>query len=497
MKYLFSFTIALFILWPFSIHAANLLQVYRDGLLNDPTFKAAEAQKLATEQLVPINRGALLPNIGATGSITESHVDQNLTNDQTSFSQRAQQYTLTANQVIFDYAAWNLLKNAKAQAKQAQATYDAAAQDLMMRVSNAYFAVLQAYDTLLATQAQKRSLAEQRRQTEEQFKVGLIAITAVDQVRASYDATIAQEIANKTTVSDKLEELRAITGIFYTQLTGIKDKLPLVSPEPNNINEWVKVAERQNYTLLAARYGVEAAKDMIKVQQGGHLPVINATSSYSYDNFSAVQFIGGSTVSADIVQTSSIGIAAQLPIYSGGTVTAQTRQASYQYAQVSAQMEQTRRNVLTQTREAFLGVISGISKIKADKQAVLSNESSLAATKSGYTVGTNTILDVLEQQSDLFVARTNYTTDQYAYLINTLSLKQAAGTLSENDLAIINSWLKEHINLSAYNFDVTPPSYTVEETSRPSPSSPSTSTSTSNTTKSSQTVSMNSVQNEH
>ena len=146
----------------------------------------------------------------------------------------------------------------------------------------------------MATEANKRSLAQQLHQTEEQFKVGLIAITGVEQVRASYDLAIAQEIVNQNTVADKLEELRAITGVFYTRLAGIKINLPLVSPQPDDINEWVIVAIGQNYTLRSAFYAMIAAQQNVKVQRAGHFPVITGQASYTYDNESANQLgIGG------------------------------------------------------------------------------------------------------------------------------------------------------------------------------------------------------------
>lgn len=434
------------------IFAKNLLEVYRDAQQNDPTFKTAEAQWLAAQQLIPLNRAALLPQIGATGFYTDSHVVQTFSGSTQSFNQQETQYALSLNQSLFNYQYWKLLSTAKAQVKQAQANYYSATQNLMQRVAAAYFAVFEAYETLQVTQATKRSLEEQLHQTEEQFKVGLIAITGVEQVKASYDNTIAQEIADKNNVSNKLEELRAITGIFYTRLSGLKVEMPLISPKPLDINAWVKITSDQNYAIKAAYYGMMAARENIKVQRAGHLPVVNGTAQYSWDHISDVNIVG-SLVTPVTTQTSTIGVNVNLPVYQGGLVTAQTRQASYQYAESSAQMEQIYRSTLTQTREAYLGVMSGISKIKADRQAIKSNQASLDATKAGYTVGTNTIVDVLQQQQFLYNTQTIYATDQFNYLMSTISLKQAAGTLSEKDIAAINSWLGKEIDFSAFDFN--------------------------------------------
>ncbi len=461
--------------WSVTGFAENLMEVFQQALNYDPTFKAAEAQFLAVNELIPITRGALLPQITTGGTLARLHEDIDFITRQ-KFYDTSTQYNITANQAIFNYRAWAQLQNAKAQSKQAFASYSAASQDLMVRVANAYFSVLQAYDELMATEANKRSLEQQLHQTEEQFKVGLIAITGVDQVRASYDLAVAQEIVNQNTVADKLEELRAITGIFYTCLAGIKVNFPLVSPQPENINDWVLVAAQQNYTLLSAYYAMIAAQQNVKVQRAGHFPTITGSASYAYDNETANQLgIGSGTSSGALVpettRIATIGVNASLPIFTGGTVTAETNQAAWQYAQVSAQREQTYRNVTTQTRESFLGVLSGINKIKADRQSIHSNESSLSATKASYTVGTATIVDVLQQQSNLYSAQTQYAVDQYAYILSTLTLKEAAGTLSVKDMRLVNQWLGKNLDFSKFNFNVHPIQYASDTLPKISPTS--------------------------
>lgn len=439
--------------WSWCCFAASFIDVFNQALRSDPSFKAAEAQWLAATQLLPISRSYLFPHISANGVLAENHVNQTFIHTD-NFWQTSQQYALALNQTIFDFRAWAGLASAKAQVKQARATYDAAAENLIIRVATAYFNVLQAYDRLQTTLAQKQSLAQQLQQTKEQFKYGLIPITGVDQVTASYDATVAQEIADKNNVSNRLEELRGITGVFYTDLAGINKELPLIPPIPHDINAWVAIAKKQNYNIKAAYYAMVTAKENVTLQQAGHYPTIQGQASYTYSKqdplFPPQQFVQLAPLTT---QTGTFAVQVNLPIYEGGLINAQTRQASYQYAQASAQMEQTFRNSLTQTTEAYLGVISGISKIKADRQAVASNQSSFGATKSSYTVGNSTIVDVLQQQSSLHATRTTYTADQYNYLLSLLNLKQAAGILSEKDILLINSWLTKHINFSAFKFD--------------------------------------------
>lgn len=442
--------------------AEDLLTAYNQALQNDPTFKTAEASLQATRELLPISRSYLLPSISGSTNIGRAHINQTTGDHSTAFDQKIRQYALNVNQVLFDYRAWAGLKNAKAQVKQGYANYNAAVQNLIVRVATAYFAVLQAHDQLVATQAQKRSLQEQLNQTQEQFKVGLIPITGVQQVKASYDATVAQEIANQATVADKLEELRAITNVFPTQLMGLQHNPPLVAPVPQDINAWADTATKQSYALKASYYEMVAAKENVEIQRGGHFPTVSATGSYSYTNQNQAangSSASGITLSPNFNHSVTVGVGVDVPIFAGGQVNAQTRQAAAQYAQASAQLEQTHRSTLTQTREAYLGVISGISKLKADQQAIVSNQSSLDSTKAGYQAGVNTITDVLQQQSNLYNAQTALANDQYNYLINLINLKQAAGTLAPEDVDVLNSWLSKSLDFSAYNFNDHPLSF--------------------------------------
>ncbi len=432
--------------------AANLVDAYEQALGSDPTFKAATASWQATQQLAPISRSYLLPSLTTNGSQGRGYLKQTFDGYEVSFYQNVTQYALNLNQVIFNYQAWGALKSAKAQIKQGGATYNASAQDLILRVATAYLGVLQAYDQLQATQAQKRSLGQQLQQTQDQFKVGLIPITGVEQVKASYDSTLALEIANKNTIADKLEELRAITGKFYTNLKGINTKLPLIAPRPANINAWVDIATKQSYAVKASYYAMIVAREQVNIQRAGHFPTVNATGSYTYSNQSDALF-NNATPEPFINRTTAVGVGVNFPVYQGGLVTAETRQAAALYAEACANLEQTYRNTLTQTREAYLGVISGISKLKADRQAIVSSQSSVDSTRAAYTAGTQTIVDVLQQQSDLYTAQTNYANDQYNYLISLLTLKQAAGTLSPADILMVNSWLTGDIDFSAYDFN--------------------------------------------
>ena len=434
-------------------NAASLMQVYNQALANDPTFKAAEAQYLATKENLPIARAAALPNIYIQGATQRQVINNDFASpdlDLTGgnrFYNTSNTYSLNLTQPLFNLAVWNQVRVAGAQVRQADASFSAAAQDLMLRTASAYFNVLIASDNLLYIRAEKKAVARQLKQAQQQFDVGLIAITDVNEAKASYDSNVANEIAAKYALDNSIEALAQITGESYKNLVGANSKLPLVKPNPNDIEQWVQTAQSQNYSLLAAVAAADVAQTNVAVQDAGHFPVINGNAQYKYDHESNPN-VGGGGGAASQSQVGGLGISVSLPVYQGGLVNAHARQAQDQYQQAISNMEFSHRQVIAQTRNAYLGVLSGISKIQADRAAIVASESSLQATDEGYKAGTRTMLDVLNQQSSLYQAKQAYSQDQYNYLLSILQLKQAAGTLSGSDMMEINAWLRQPIDLS-------------------------------------------------
>ena len=432
------------------LFAVNLLQVYQQALNNDPTFMMAHSQWLSEKENIAINRAGLLPTFEVDGTYnrfynnTQSFKTATLPTGATAvtvgrlrYRHDVSGYQLTLQQPIVNYQNWALLSQAKANEKQYAAQYSAAAQDLMYRTAEAYFNVLEAQDILSYTTAEKIAYKSQYDQTRERYKVGLATITDVQQAKASYDGAVAQEIQDRNSVDVEKEKLREITNTSYTSFAVLSKKLPLLYPNPANINQWVDVAQTQNYSLLAARYGVETARDNIHVQAAGHLPVLNAQGQYQYSHDD--DYVDTGLRANNHIET--LGLDLSLPIYEGGAVTAATKQAQYDYQYAVDNMDKTHRSVVSDTRQQYWNVVSGVNVIKADKQAVISARSSLESTIEGYKVGTQTMTDVLTQESNLYQSLKNYTTSQYDYLIATIALKQSTGTLGVNDLEDINSWL--------------------------------------------------------
>lgn len=437
-----------------SAQAADLWQVYKEALACDPTFKAAETQYLADRENLPIARAALLPNLILTDQLQRQVINTSLSGSGPFFSSEAgtfyntyHTYQLMLTQPILNYSAWAQLSTASYQVKQSAATYSAASQDLIIRTAQAYFNVLVASDNLRFTQAQKRAVAEQLRQARQQFEVGLIPITGLKEAEANYDNLVAGEIAAKNDLANAVEDLRTITARTYPILMGSTTKIPLVRPLPDDIESWVDTAEKQNYTLQAAINGAMAAEQNIKVQQGGHFPVLNGTAGYIYQHNSTGGVTGSGAIGPGEVRIGQIGLALNFPIYQGGLVNARTRQASHQYQNAVSNMEVAHRQAVQQTRDSFLGVTTGTSKIEADRETIISNLAALQATKNGYEAGTRVMVDVLNAQTTLYQSEKTYSQDRYQYLMDLLNLKQAAGTLSPADLAHINSWLTQPVNI--------------------------------------------------
>lgn len=438
-------------------HAADLLEVYEQAQMSDPIFQQAIAQRMATKEGVPITLAALLPNIRGLirPSVTRTGFSgTNLTPVISSSGEiiyprnttiRAYTMALTITQTIFDATRLLAFTQAVAISKGADATLNAALQNLMTRVATAYFNVLKDEDNLRYSEASKRAYAEQLAQMEQQYKVGLKTITDVYTAQASYDLAVATVIAAQSTLTNDRENLRVITGRYYPHLLTLSEDFPLITPQPADIEEWVNIAQAQNWSIKASQYSVEAALQNIKKQFAGHVPTINVQGTVdrfytlNLNNYLVLLNRNGPGTQTD----RQIALNVEIPIFSGGGVIAQTDRATYEYQVEQQRLEQTVRNTLNTARQSYLGILSGVSQINADKQAIKSNISSLEGMEASYRVGTETLYDVLNQQQKVFQAQTQYARDRYAFVNNIFALKQAAGTLSFDDLGAINQWLIE------------------------------------------------------
>ncbi|HLB56040.1 MAG TPA: TolC family outer membrane protein [Coxiellaceae bacterium] len=421
-----------------SVYADNLIQIYNQALIKDPIFEQAQSTWEAQKMNLPIAEAGYLPQISISADSTRdyTHVDPNITSYAGSYSWEYG-YTLTATQTVFNFAVWAQIENASDAVKAATATYLAAQQSLMQRTVSAYFAVLQAYDILRYTVANKRAVWQQYISSEEQFKVGLIAITDEYDARSRYDQVVAQQIIAQNNLNTTLEELRQLTGHSYRALSGI-GKLPMITPQPSNIDTWVKIADRQNYSIQAQNYTVQAAMETIKQQAAAGYPSLGLQGVVGETH-------KNSNPPDTATDNQSLGLVLSYNPIQGGAVDASTKQAQYNYVTAAGLLEQTHRQVVEQARTSFLSVLSNISQIQADKQSILSAQNALTATEAGLKVGTRTMVDVLSALTTLYQAQKLLAVDQYTYINNLVALKLAAGTLSLSDIQAINAWLGKSI----------------------------------------------------
>jgi outer membrane protein len=424
-------------------HGEDLIEVYHLAQQNDPQLRAAEAQRKASGAATWQSRAALLPNVNFTANRMYNDVEIRKSNNPAFIPTGSNQYftsgyTLSLRQPLFYWDRFVSWSQANAREAQSEAIYQDALQQTMLRISQAYFNVLAAENNLEAARAEREAVEQQLRQTKQRFEVGLAAITDVHEAQAAYDGTVAQEIAAKNQLDNTREQLYVITYTDIPALAPLVEEVPLLRPEPENMAEWTDGAQKQNLQLAAAQAGVEVAREEVKRRRSGHLPTLDLVASHNWsDTTDSPSFTGSETVS------NVVGLQLNVPLFTGGATWASTSEASYLYNAAQENLEAQRRATVRQTRESYLGVEAGISQVQARKQALASAQTALEATQTGYRVGTRTAVDVLNAQRLRYAAQRDYASARYNYILATLRLKQAAGTLNEGDLQTVNGWLQE------------------------------------------------------
>ncbi len=414
--------------------SADLMDVYREAQQSDPQIKAALAAYQATQTLRPQAKAGLLPNIGLGADFERHRFDSQTATGGVSYA-NDKSISLNLRQPLYNRERSVALKQADANIAQANAQYESARQSLALRAAQGYFNVLAARAELEYAQSEKAATSRQLEQSNKRFEVGMIAITDVNQTQAAYDAAVAAEISAENQLANARESLRELTGEYHEDLASLSPKTPLVLPVPSDMTAWTEVAMQQNLAVQAAEYAVDVARQEVDLQRAGHYPTLDATASHGYTDSQ----IGG--IFGVKRYDTSVGLELNVPIYQGGGINARTQQAAYLLNQQQEQLDTQRRSALRQTRDAYRGVETAISQVKALRQSIKSANSALEATQAGYDVGTRTIVDVLLAQRDLFQSQRDYAQARYNYITNMLSLKQAAGTLSTDDLQEVNRWL--------------------------------------------------------
>ena len=422
--------------------SADLLTVYQDALLYDPSYKAAEATFLSKKEGVSQQIATLLPQLSLAGNHTDNRTwgtelappsTQPLSaNSHT----RLSSYSLKLTQKLFDFSNFENVTVEEAKAKAAAATFAQASESLIQRTATAYFAVLQAQDGVTFSKAKEQALYRQYDEANQRFKVGLNTLTDVYQARASYEGASADLIAANNSVVNASENLRAITGHLYPDLLPLKQDLLLQIAKLDSMEQWVQKATQHNYTVIAARYLATAQKRAARAAFGGHLPTLDFSGSYDNINTTYAGY-PPTQRTRDVIGSLDLTV----PLFAGGGTSSQVRQARFNYQQAMNDQDYQLRLVQAQTRQDFNSIVSGLSQIAADKRTVQFDKSALEGAKVQYQVGTKAMLDILVQQQDLFDAQRRQARDRYAYLSGLLQLKEDAGALTVGDLKAMNQQL--------------------------------------------------------
>jgi outer membrane protein len=421
-------------------HAIDLVQVYKEALANDAVYASARATLSAGAERITQGRAGLLPTVGLGGSYNRTDTDVSFPTGSTSRSSNANGYTLSLSQPLFRWANWEQYQQGKLSVAASEAQFAQAQQDLIVRVSQAYFDVLSAQDALATVQAQKIAITEQLASAKRNFEVGTATITDTHEAQARFDLAVAQEFAASNDLEIKRTTLEQIIGKPAGELAALRPGLKLTPPQPAEVDSWVQSAQTQNYGVIGQQLAREIAQREISKNRAGHSPTVDLVASRSYNK----QTGGTLTLPTGYTANSNaIGVQWNIPLFSGFAVTSKVREAIALEEKARADLENARRAAIQGARQSYLGVTSGLAQVRALEAAEVSSQSALESNRLGYQVGVRINIDVLNAQQQLFVTRRDLAKARYDTLMNGLKLKSAAGTLKEEDMAQLNTLLRQ------------------------------------------------------
>ena len=419
------------------VSAKSLLDVYSLAKQHDADIRIAEARYQAEIQKKPIARANFLPQASLnanTADVRQQTRGETFGVPGKTVDFNAHGYSLNLSQALYHRDFYAQLRQAKSSADKARVDLDGAHQHLIVRTANAYFNVLAAQDTVTFQESEKKAIGRQLEQAKQHFHVGLIAITDVLETQASYDLAVVKEIEAQNALEISKAALEVIVTERLDDLYPLSDRVQLVSPNPNNSEDWVTKGLQQNLALLSSEYASEIAQQEIKLQQSQHHPTLDFVTTYTYAD-------AGGLSGPRKTEDTRLGLELNIPIFQGGRTYYGTKQARHNATIAQNEHEKVRRQTIQDVRDAYLNVISGISRVKALAAAVESNEAAARAAEAGFQAGTRTSVDVLLAVQETFRAKQDHARARYDYLLHTLKLKQAIGTLSVDDLLKIDDWL--------------------------------------------------------
>ena len=407
------------------VSAGPLADLYQLALENDPQLKQAEAQFLAGQE-APIQ--------GWAGLLPRAEFSANTSRDAESLNQGSTGYTVRLSQPVFNAASYYNFKRTELIAENAATTFERAEQEIIVRTVEAYLEVLRAMSTLDNAQAQERALKRRLDQVNAQFDVGLIAITDVEEATAAYDLAVVQRIDAEGTLNNNYEALERLAGQPFDALSYLKADFPIVPVEPNNPQVWITKALEDNLNLRLANTQTEISRRNAQSIKSNRLPEVNV--GIAHENR---RLHGGPSNSWQ--DNNSVQLSMSVPIFSGGGLSSQQRQAEHEQIATVHQAEDTRRAVVEGTRTLLRTLNTSSQSVQARKQSIRSRETALRATEEGFNVGTRNVVDVLQAEQNLYEARQAYENARIDHINALFRFKQTVGTLSPDDLFALDKWL--------------------------------------------------------
>ena len=418
--------------------AQTLSELVQQARGYDATWQAQQADSRAAGSRADQALSGLLPTVGLQGGVNRTHTELNLPQVSTSVSSTVQNLQLSAQQPLYRPANKIAYEQGKRGVDVAQAQLDAAAQSLIVRVSQAYFDVLAAQDSVQVALSQKQAISTQLEMAKRNFEVGTATITDSREAQSRYDLVTAQEIAAQNDLQVKRVVLDQLVGRVGIQPTPLAAPLTLPRITPDNMQSWVDTALASQPQLRQAQLALDVAKLETQKAEAGHKPTVDLQAGYGINRYPN-GYMTPSLPAGTRTNSAQIGVVMNVPLFAGFAVQNRVKETLALEDKARAQLDDARRNVEQSTRTAFLGVQSGQAQVKALEAALASSQSALEANKMGYDVGVRVNIDVLNSQSQVYQTQRDLANARYQVLLGQLKLKQAAGVLADDDLRSIDS----------------------------------------------------------
>ncbi len=424
------------------VYADDLLSLWKVAVEKDAKYLAAEHKFLANKEGVIQTRAQLLPTLAYQREFkstdqTINHSD-NVVYGSGSDKYPTRSYGITLTQSVFDFARWERFYQSKASANRAEVEYNLARQDLLIRLAENYFAVLERSDQLETVQSEKTAMNKHLSVAEKKLKSGLGRTVDVEDARARYLNALSKEVELQSRLTDSRYALREVINMIPENLSGLRTDIALQMPAPDKADDWVNTSLKHNLELSAMRFSMEESQKEINALHAAHYPTVDLLYTNKNVETEGSVFGGGSDV-----DTADIALQINVPLYSGGLMSSRVRQAAEKKNSVFEEFNEKQRSVERVTYDAYHRISAAIIQVEALQQSVKAQERMLQTKESGYRGGQNNILEVLDVQQDLSQAQQALTKARYDYVLNTLRLRQASGDLQESDLAAVNGWLTD------------------------------------------------------